>query len=173
MTGTETCSAVFFFKGNAGFALAAGIVVILRDGNDLQRRGGVMLLRQKVQYVFRADSEHLRICKAWLVRCAYAVVERQVFRVRFGIFPRFAKPAHGMAKPADIIHGVAHFRPQRPVLAAVQAVCHVFMGVTPLISRDFSKAEYRSPAAGAYDEMGRARPYHIILYFTGPFYFKY
>ena len=47
------------------------------------------------------------------------------------------------------------------------------MGVTPLISRDFSKAEYRSPAAGAYDEMGRARPYHIILYFTGPFYFKY
>jgi hypothetical protein len=48
-----------------------------------------------------------------------------------------------------------------------------FMGVTPLISRDFSKAEYRSPAAGAYDEMGRTRPYYIILYFTGPLYFKY
>ena len=122
--GCGMLAAVLSLKGGAGVALAAGIVVILRDGNDLQRRGGVMLLRQKVQYVFRADSEHLRICKTWLVRCAYAVVERQVFRVRFGIFPRFAKPAHGMAKPADIIHGVAHFRPQRPVLAAVQPVGH-------------------------------------------------
>jgi len=41
----------------------------------------------------------------------------------------------------------------------------VFLLLFPLI---VSMTEYRSPAAGAYDEMGKTRPFHYSILYGAP-----